>query len=76
MGKHLLMTSVNGVNRYACKKCGAEMKPVDNYSIHECNGDVIETGGEFLQCTNPDCMITSNYPEMHVRDFKLCRPEF
>lgn len=76
MPKRLIMTSVNGVNRYSCKKCGAEMKPVDNYSMRECNGDLLETGGEFLQCTNPECQMTSNLPRMHVRDFKNCQTEF
>jgi len=67
---HLIMTSVNGVNKYACPKCGSEMVHRDNYSMRFCNGNVVESGGEFLQCTNPDCMITSDYPKMRASDFR------
>ena len=76
MAKRLIMTSVNGVDKYACRKCGAVMEPRDNYSMQMCAGDILESGGEFLQCTNPDCMITTPYPKMHVRDFKTFEARF
>jgi hypothetical protein len=65
--KHLLMTSVNGVNKYACPKCGAEMKHADNYSMRFCGGDIVETGDEHLVCA---CGMTSNYPKMRVSEFR------
>jgi len=77
MAKRLLMVHhANGREDYACPKCGAVMAHRDNYSMRECNGDIVESGSEFLQCTNPDCMITSDYPRMNVRDFKNVKAGF
>ena len=68
--KRLLMTSVNGVNKYACRKCGAVMAHRDTTHPDFSQGEYSESGGEFLQCTNPDCMITSDYPKMRASDFR------
>ena len=68
--KLIMVQHADGKREYICPKCGSEMVYRDNYSMRFCNGDVVESGGEFLQCTNPDCMMTNDYPKMRASDFR------
>ena len=59
-----------GIETFYCRKCGAIMVHRDTTRPDFSQGEYSESGGEFLQCTNPDCMITSDYPKMRASDFR------
>ena len=51
---------------YICPKCDTVMKHNDSYSMEFCNGDISESGGEFLSC--PNCGMRMDYPRMISSD--------
>lgn len=71
-----IVVNNKGVETHYCRKCGSRMEHRDTTHPNFSRGEYSETGGEFLQCTNKDCMITSDYPKMRVSDFKHCQPGF
>ena len=60
----------NGKITHYCQKCGAIMAHRDNAHPDFSRGEYSESGGEFLQCTNEDCGMTSDYPKMRVSEFR------
>ena len=70
MGKRRLALKNNGIVRHYCQKCGSLMAYRDTTHPDFSQGEYSESGGEFLQCTNPVCMMTSDYPKMRASDFR------
>jgi DNA-directed RNA polymerase subunit RPC12/RpoP len=66
--KHLIMTSVNGVNKYACPNCGTQMEYAESGSMHFNKGEVWDDIEGYLYC--PHCGLRQDYPKMRASDFR------
>ena len=66
----LTVKHADGRTEYICQKCGAVMVSRETVNPNFSRGEYSEAGEEILQCTNPDCMITTPFPKIRVRDFQ------